>query len=415
MLKVRVSKLSVTLCILFVSPAFSKAQPSFVGLGDLPGGQYNSSSTAISPDGSIVVGVGSTSQSSEWSFRWTRSTGMMPLEVVPGSWDHTAAYAVSADGSTIAGNGRMEVPLGDPAYYGQAFRWTQTSGVVGLGELPGGATQSQARDISWNGEKIVGWSNSTASGQGSEAFIWTAEKGMVGIGGLGDAPGAPLVNSDAQGISADGSVVVGSSVGPSGDQEAYRWTEATGMVGIGALWNVNFHSQASDVSADGNTIVGYSVAADSSARLVPFRWTEETGMMDLGSFPGGVRDGRASAVSGNGLTVGGWSGYGSILDPHYAEAFIWDQGHGMRNLRNVLINDFGLNLTGWWLSSVSAISYDGMTITGNGTNPNGKGEAWIAVIPEPPTLCMLVLAGFAIHRRPLSSRVGCTQPTFLAL
>ena len=50
---------------------------------------------------------------------------------------------------------------------------------------------------------------------------------------LGDLPGG-LSLSDARGVSADGSVVVGTSVSASGF-EAFRWTQAGGMVGLGFL------------------------------------------------------------------------------------------------------------------------------------------------------------------------------------
>ncbi len=32
------------------------------------------------------------------------------------------------------------------------------------------------------------------------------------------------------------------------------------------------------------------------------------------------------------------------------EAFIWNSSQGMRSLKQVLTNDYGLNLTGWTLS-----------------------------------------------------------------
>jgi hypothetical protein len=50
----------------------------------------------------------------------------------------------------------------------------------------------------------------------------------------------------------------------------------------------------------------------------------------------------------------------------------------MRNLRDVLVNDYGLGgpLTGWTLSSATAISADGMFLTGIGRNLAGETESW---------------------------------------
>ena len=68
------------------------------------------------------------------------------------------------------------------------------------------------------------------------------------------------------------------------------------------------------------------------------------------------------------------------------EAFIWNSTQGMRSLKQVLTNDYGLNLNGWDLTSANAISADGLTIVGSGFDPRGNGENWIARLdpqPEP--------------------------------
>ena len=54
----------------------------------------------------------------------------------------------------------------------------------GLGDLSGGHFESAANDVSTDGQTVVGWSISQF---GKEAFLWTASRGMVGLGVL---PGA---------------------------------------------------------------------------------------------------------------------------------------------------------------------------------------------------------------------------------
>ena len=49
--------------------------------------------------------------------------------------------------------------------------------------------------------------------------------------------------------------MVGRGVSVSGD-EAFRWTQATGMVGLGDLPGGSFNSIAWGVSADGSVVVG---------------------------------------------------------------------------------------------------------------------------------------------------------------
>jgi len=71
----------------------------------------------------------------------------------------------------------------------------------------------------------------------------------------------------------------------------------------------------------------------------------------------------------------------------------------MRNLQDVLVNDYQLDLTGWTLGWATGISDDGKTIVGWGTNPSGFNESWIAHIPEPASVGILLIGGAALLRR----------------
>src|SRR5262245_37318037 len=87
-------------------------------------------------------------------------------------------------------------------------------------------------------------------------------------------------------VSADGSVVVGTRfAGPS--VEAFRWTAATGVVGLGDLPGDTAGSNAAAVSADGGVVVGVSGSASGQEA---FRWTSGGGMVGLGDLPGGGFD-----------------------------------------------------------------------------------------------------------------------------
>jgi uncharacterized membrane protein len=115
--------------------------------------------------------------------------------------------------------------------------------------------------------------------------------------------------------------------------------------------------------------------ADSEA----FRWTEAGGMVGLGDLPGGSFSSGAIAVSADGSVI-----VGSSLTDIGSEAFIWDATHGMRNLKSVLTAS-GLNLAGWTLTGAGGISADGFTIAGVGINPQGQTEAWRATLARLPT------------------------------
>ena len=353
--------------------AWADEIPSFQPLGILPG-YVGSAAGDVTTDGSVVVGL-SWSSSTREAFRWTPTDGMVGLGDIPGDPVWSSGKAVSADGSVIVGYGAHA------SGRHHAFRWTQAEGMVDLGDFPGGIDNSGAYDVSGDGRVVVGVGT---PGYGSEAFRWTAEEAMVG---LGYVPG--YVTSWAGGISSDSTTIVGSGDDGYGSREAFRWTAEDGMVGLGDLpggtWPLE--SRAVGVSADGGVIVG---RGESSHGYEAMRWTAEDGMIALGDLPGGDFDSNAVDVAADGsLIVGrGTTDLGR-------EAFIWDAQQGMRNLQDVLEHEYALDLSGWRLVSASGISDDGRSIVGKGINPDGHTEAFLARIPEAQTLVLTMVAVLA--------------------
>jgi probable HAF family extracellular repeat protein len=162
---------------------------------------FSSSATAVSADGSVVIGDSNALNGFSEGFRWTQSEGMVNLH-------NRHPSDVSADGSkivgTIWGNGQVK-----------AFRSTSYD-IISLGFLSG-ANSSSATAVSADGSIIVGAS-------GSEAFRWTQGGGMVSlketlIGKGLDVSGWSLTSANA--ISADGFTIVGNGINPSGQTEAW--------------------------------------------------------------------------------------------------------------------------------------------------------------------------------------------------
>ena len=108
-----------------------------------------------------------------------------------------------------------------------------------------------------------------------------------------------------------------------------------------------------------------------------YRWTAADGVVPIPT-PGQNNQSRAQAVSGDGSIVVGYVEY----PDETRSAFMWDQTHGTRYIKDVLESEYGLNLAGWALLAAWDISDDGTTIVGRGRNPQGFEEAWRSVMPN---------------------------------
>lgn len=332
----------------------------------------------MSADGRTVAGTTRlVSAGPAFAFRWTAEGG---VELLPRSGGIVAGRVrrVSGDGTTF---------VGGEGQGGRALRWRPPGEFFQLPFLPPvpANPRSEAIGTAHNGSVIVGESGSSATG--FRAFRWTVAGGPEPLGAL---PGADAAGSSAEAVSADGTIVVGSAIDAGLKRRAFRWTEPTGMVALPGLPDELGDSFALGVSPDGGTIFG-SAATPRGTREA-WRWTAVTGTVPLGdlaatnfrTFP------RAATFDGStivGVTTGG--------------AFIWNEAHGMRSLQEVLITDFGMDLTGWRLDAANAISYDGLTIAGTGRAPDGSVSGWVVAIPGPGCCGGFTIAGglAAVRRR----------------
>ena len=155
------------------------------------------------------------------------------------------------------------------------------------------------------------------------------------------------------------------------------------MVGLGTLGGDT--SDANRMSANGLVIVGSAENGSFDDRA--FRWTQAGGMQDLGTLGGDESE--ALGVSGDGSIIVGWaedSGYES-------RAFRWRAGVGMENLNTVFA---GLLTDGSLLYEARAISPDGLHIVGYGYNAaTERDEGFLLTIPEPAT-AVLLAGGVAV-------------------
>ena len=192
--------------------------------------------------------------------------------------------------------------------------------------------------------------------------------------------------SEAYGISGDGSTVVGNASG-----QAFVWTAETGMVGIGNL-GMGKRGAAYGASTNGSIVVGYGRNANNKDEA--FMWTEETGLMSLA--PAGLGQYKTKAY---GVTDDG----SMIFGEYNKKAALWLEDGGWILLEEYL-SEQGIVLDGCDLDTISAISADGSYISGYGEDAHGNDIIWsinLSPVPVPGTLFLMGsgLLGLAGLRR----------------
>jgi uncharacterized membrane protein len=377
------------LCIAFAAalPGHAAAQVSFTALPFFPAGVNFAQVYGVSADGAAVVGGSLVTGGFAGRYGaavWSEGTIQFAI-------DPTGCSAAVAAITEPAGpGGPVAVGWADYGYFDprgmQGF--VLRDGFASLiGDFPGtSAPRSALHGVTADGAIAVG--NGTSE-RGTEAFVYNIQEGVfTGLGALSE-PGPDFASWGA-GVSADGTVAVGSSYSAPQRLQGFRWTASAGMTPIPYLTpppGLSASAAAEAVSADGRVIVGESRSVLSGNGLEAFRWTAEGGTQGLGDLPGGAFQSWAFALSADGrviagrATIEGPSGpFGGGSKPR---AFVWDAASGMRDLQQLLL-DGGVNLNGWDLQEVRGVSADGTVLAGIGLNPQGETQAFVATIPAPP-------------------------------
>ncbi|MDO5895523.1 autotransporter domain-containing protein [Agrobacterium sp. Azo12] len=163
----------------------------------------NSAAVGISSNGLFVVGDAENDDDNlNHAFRWTTEGGMQDLGVLQTGYS-SAAKAVNTDGSVVVG-------LANTSDGYRAFRWTQGGTMESLDTLAGGSF-SKANALSKDGSIIVGES---ATDDQNRGFVWTEQTQMITVEEWLRNSGVSVSHDftqNATGISADGTVIVGTT------------------------------------------------------------------------------------------------------------------------------------------------------------------------------------------------------------
>ena len=235
-----------------------------------------------------------------------------------------------------------------------AYLWKFDGTQIDLGTL--GGNSSYANAVSADGSVVVGSSNIASQ---SHAFRWTSAGGMVDLGTFGGT------TSSANAVSTDGSVVVGYAYNASSNQIAFRWTAGV-MTNLGTLGGN--YSYANGVSADGSVVVGNAYNASNYQNA--FRWTSVGGMTNLGTLGGTYST--ANAVSADGkVVVGETTDAGSTQ-----HAFRWTSATGMQTVEAWLTAS-GVTVNPLLLTAgAQQVSANGEVVLGYLRNTEANFIAW---------------------------------------
>jgi probable HAF family extracellular repeat protein len=375
----------------------------------------------ISADGSTYVGYWTSSPGSlERAMRWTSATGIVDFGQPQGT--DSVSNAVTPDGSIIVGH--------YSSLSGSAgFRWSKATGFVT--PFPSNVTNGYSlTGISSNGSVVTG-----IRYPGPVAYIWSSGTGVVDVG---DLPGGTTYSTSSA-ISADGGIVVGESDGTNG-HEAFRWTAATGIVGLGT--SDGRQSSATGISADGSIIVGTTSVNNNSSGA--FIWSQSTGMLDLKTYllQHGVSSVSAwnlgsAAISGDGRVLVG-SGYNTaessleywiatIDAPSFSSQLLGDfnrdghvNGADISTMLTALV-DLNAYKTANGLSDPQLLSIGDVDTDGTITNADlqgllnriKSGSGSVDTLPEPSSLALGLVALCAVwvlhFRRTISPPAACAR------
>ncbi len=373
----------VFITLLCTAVCVSVAQDiTFEPLGVGPGPNDQSTATATNRDGSVVVGnqfIQSQSEFGTEAFEWKGGsiTGLGALDD-PDRKSSTAS-GVSADGTTIVGSSSS-------ADGNRGVRWTNGT-LVAFGTIySGDGAQSSCDGISDNADWFVGQSISNIEIKKMDsiemevrtidAVLWH-NGSLTSLGSLGGNANYGS-NATATCVSDDGSVVVGSSSTNDGPYTGFIWSGGS-MQPLPPLSGATGSCAAKDMTPDGSTIVGWSSLPDDDSHYTLVAWRNGTAV-DLG-VPGGFNSSRDVRVSDDGNVIAG-----EYAADHGSMPFIWTSATGAVPIPT-LLQSRATDAEGWSNLTVTDISGDGRVIVGQGTNPDGKTEAWRISVSVP--------AGFA--------------------
>jgi probable HAF family extracellular repeat protein len=329
--------------------------PCFQALGFLaPPSSSLSFVNAISPDGSVVVGGSINSAGFNEAFSWT--AGTMSGLGFPGCTGNCISHA--------SGVNQQGVVAGDvgnePLVPDQPYSWI--NGVATPLALLPGLFGALVFAVAAQEDVVVGTGES--SNAGNSAIVWR--------NGVATAlpPLSPSIpSSSAGGVSGNGQVIVGGTWNNESNEMAVMW-QGTTVTPLAFLQSVDTYAFAQAANADGSVILGVSGSLVEHY-LFAVRWVNGT--------PLGFSDFQPEGIDATGLVVSGAAPPNAVPG-----AERWTTADGERSIQS-LLTAAGVDTTGWTFMN-AYVNGNGRVFAGDGSDPNGRYQAFVARVPLPASL-----------------------------
>jgi probable HAF family extracellular repeat protein len=347
----KINRFVLTSLLAFASGSVFAAPPAFV-----PTGVLEMIPTSMSDDASIIVGTGIFGAPNLY---YTEAGGA----IVIGDGCASGLTAISGDGSTVLGCNVDAQGNENAAKWLGGTSWLDLGSEAGA--IPCGTLLSGSWGVNHDGSLGVG-------------LLWRAQVCHANAGTWDLINGGPATvlqsiitgpSTRANAVNADGTVIVGWQDQATGERNAAKWVN--GVPEFITNDDGSFNGEAQAVSADGKFIVGgnYKYTGVNAPAWI---WQEGKGVSPIGVSTHGHSKGNFTAldVSDNGNVVVGFIQKGQFKE----KAFIWRSVSGAAYLDEFLSRNGATIPPGWTLNVASIISPDGHTIYGWGFNPDSQIE-----------------------------------------
>ncbi|WP_442485627.1 hypothetical protein [Aeoliella sp. SH292] len=380
--------------VLWAAITFATCAYGAEGEIDLPVGFYGLQSSEpynfgvatqlFSDSGSVVAGRFG-SPFTGWMYLWQPGVGVSTY-ATPVGYENLSIRAISKDGSVVGGTiNRSSVT--DRAT--QIVRWDAAHGFEFLGRLSQSfGDASSLRDLNYDGSVFTGYGETP---NGTHALRWSRDTGLADLGTLGTSNPFYDPSSSGDAVSADGTVIAGST------------TRSGSSYSAAAIWSISggwyvpnqlpgtLAASFFDVNSDGTMAVGYAQVGGEFKGII----YDQDGLRTLPELDEYVSL-NALTMSDNAEIIGGF-GLRNYNTNTTSDYFLWVRRGNSYEIQFLeeLLAARGIEYSGWRDLRLNWVSPDGRKIGGSALNSSGYRRPFIAVIevPEPVALAQVAVLG----------------------